>query len=86
LSCDENNSEKGGISPSVRERVMDEIKVFEEALSRATANPAPETLDRLYHAADRLMRATGGVIIEVERVRSGANPKINIAHRHGAAA
>ena len=44
------------------------METFTEALEAATANPTPEALDKLREAADHLMRATGRVLIEVERL------------------
>ncbi len=60
----------GGISSSVYERVIEQIETFSEALEEARTNPTDEALDRLRDAADELMRATGRILIEVERLRA----------------
>jgi hypothetical protein len=68
------NDDEDGISQVVCERVRDQIKIFEEALRQATNNPAPEALDRLRDAADKLMRAIGRVFIEIGRLRGTLEP------------
>ncbi len=60
----------GGVSTSVYERVVQQIETFSKALQEAKANPTDEALDRLRDAADELMRATGRVFIEIERLRA----------------
>lgn len=62
------NHKNSGISAGVHDRVTEEVETFIEALEAATANPTPEALDKLREAADHLMRATGRVLIEVERL------------------
>jgi hypothetical protein len=42
---------------------------FSEALDATLANPTPQLLERLRSAADELMRSTGRVLIEIERLR-----------------
>jgi hypothetical protein len=68
-----NNDDSGGIDPSLRERVIEEIGRTTDALDAASANPSDETLDELQQAADRLMRALGRVILEIERQRGQAD-------------
>jgi hypothetical protein len=58
-------SDDDGIDPSLRERVMEEIGIFTDALEAASANPTDEALDELRKAADQLMRAVGRVLIEI---------------------
>lgn len=65
----------GGISPGVHDRVVEEMETFTEALEAAAANPTPEALDKLRQAADRLMRATGRVLIDVERLLGQAQKR-----------
>ncbi len=60
----------GGVSTSVYERVVQQIETFSKALEEAKAHPTDEALDRLRDAADELMRATGRVFIEIERLRA----------------
>lgn len=62
---------RGGdaLSPSLRDRVANEMTLFTQALDAAMTNPSPEILDNVREAADRLMRATGRVLIEVARLR-----------------
>jgi hypothetical protein len=62
-----------GVNPSLRERVVEEIGRTTDALEAASANPSDETLDELHQAADRLMRALGRVILEIERQRGQAD-------------
>jgi hypothetical protein len=63
------NHKMGGLSPNLRDRVAEEMAVFTEALDAAMANPTSDALDKLRDAADQLMRATGRVLIELERMR-----------------
>ena len=63
------NHKKGGLTPNLRDRVVEGMAVFAEALDAATANPTSDALDKLRDAADQLMRATGRVLIELERMR-----------------
>jgi hypothetical protein len=57
-----------GIDPSLRSRVESEFRSLLAALDAAVAGPAPETLEQLRMATDRLMRATARVRLEVERL------------------
>ena len=68
------NGNGRGIDHSLRERVMEQLGSVTEALEAATANPSDAALDELYHAADRLMRALGRVILEIERQRGLQGP------------
>jgi hypothetical protein len=62
-------SDDDGIDPSLRERVMEEIGIFTDALEAASANPTDEALDDLRKASDNLMRAVGRVLIEIAHQR-----------------
>jgi hypothetical protein len=59
-----------GIDPTVRDRVMEEIPLVTDALDAAIANPTDDVLDELREATDKLMRALGRVLLEVERQRT----------------
>lgn len=67
------NHGAGGLDSSVSDRVAKEIEHFTRALEAARANPTPRALDELEQAADRLMRATGRVLIELGRLRGGSD-------------
>lgn len=60
-----------GLDSSISDRVTDAIHTFKEALAEAKGNPSSETYGKLEEAADRLMRATGRVLIELGRLREG---------------
>jgi hypothetical protein len=66
---DGNDSGRRGIDPKVRDRVLEQIPVVTDALDAATANPTADVLDELSEATDKLMRALGRVLLEVERQR-----------------
>jgi hypothetical protein len=55
------------LDPELQERVMARSADFDEAFEAAAAQPSPETLEELRHAADELMRAASRVLIEIER-------------------
>lgn len=63
------DQERRGLDPALRERVAEHIGTVTDALDAAIANPTETTLDELHAAADKLMRALGRVLIEVERQR-----------------
>jgi hypothetical protein len=65
-----NGSGRRGIDPTTRDRVMEQIPVVTDALDAAIANPTENVLDELREATDKLMRALGRVLLEVERQRS----------------
>jgi hypothetical protein len=65
-----NSNDPHGIDPMVRDRVMEQIPVVTDALDAAIANPTDDHLDELHEATDKLMRALGRVLLEVERQRS----------------
>jgi hypothetical protein len=67
----EDDSGPHDIDPTVRNRVVEQFPVMTEALDAALANATDETLDNLREATDKLMRALGRVILEVERRRGG---------------
>jgi hypothetical protein len=68
----EKGKDSRGIDPALRERVMEEIPVLEDALDAAVANPTDDRLDQLRAATDLLMRALGRVLIEIERQRNAS--------------
>ena len=53
------------LDPSVRDRVVEHIDPFVDALDEAVANPSDEALEDLRQAADELMRAIARVMIEL---------------------
>jgi hypothetical protein len=59
----------GPVSESTRDRVKAGMAAFASALDAAMADPTPEALNKLREATDRLMRAAGRVLIELDRVR-----------------
>ncbi len=65
-----NVSDPSGIDPTLRDRVMENIRAVTDALDAAVANPDADALDELRKATDELMRALGRVLIEIERQRS----------------
>jgi hypothetical protein len=65
-----NGSGPRGIDPTVRDRLMEQIPVVTDALDAAIANPTDDHLDKLREATDKLMRALGRILLEVERQRS----------------
>jgi hypothetical protein len=70
-----NGSGPRGIDTTVRDRVMEQIPVVTDALDAAIANPTADHLDELREATDKLMRALGRVLLEVERQRSAPQSK-----------
>jgi hypothetical protein len=55
----------GAIDSTVRDRVMRQIEAFEQALDDAEQNPSSANQDKLHKAADELMRAVAGVLLEL---------------------
>jgi hypothetical protein len=62
-SGDQNRS----IDPAARDRVMDLIPPFVDALDEATKNPSLRAADELRQATDDLMRAIASIMIEVSK-------------------
>jgi hypothetical protein len=56
-----------GIDPDLRERVLEQIDAFEEALDKVDNGPSADAQNRLREAADELMRAVAAVILELGR-------------------
>ena len=54
-----------GIDPAVRERVVERIDAFKEALGEAADDPSADAQERLREAADELMRAVAAVMLEL---------------------
>jgi hypothetical protein len=65
-----NVSDPSGIDPTLRDRVMENIRAVTDALDAAAANPDDDSLDELWKAMNDLMRALGRILIEIERQRS----------------
>ena len=59
------NGNGGAIDSTVRDRVMQQIEAFEQALDDAEQNPSSANQDELREAADELMRAVAGVLLEL---------------------
>lgn len=57
------------VDPALRERIVEQIPIVTDALDAAIAKPTDEALERLREETDKLMRALGRVLIEVERLR-----------------
>jgi len=57
------------IDPAIRERIMELIPRFLDALDEATNDSSPRAVDELHQATDGLMRAAASVMIEVGRHR-----------------
>jgi hypothetical protein len=64
------STNRRGIDPALRDRVMEQIPIVTDALDAAISNPSDDALDDLREAVDNLMRALGRVLIELERQRS----------------
>ncbi len=65
-----NENDPPGIDPGLRDRVMEQMPVLEDALDAAVADPSDENLDHVREATDQFMRALGRVLIEIERQRN----------------
>ena len=57
----------GIADPQLRERIGDAVSEFQHRLEAALACPAPNTIEGLREATDRLLRASARVLIELER-------------------
>jgi hypothetical protein len=55
------------VDPAILHRAKTCIFPLEDAFDEATANPSPEALEDLRRAADLMMRALAGVLIELEQ-------------------
>jgi hypothetical protein len=60
-----------GIDPGVRDRVIQQIDAFNEALDDTDSDPSADAQDRLREAADELMRAIAAVMLELGKQPSG---------------
>jgi hypothetical protein len=69
-----NDDHGRGIDPSLRQRVLDGMSIVSDALDAAVANPSDSNLDELHESTDKLMRALGRVLIEIELQRSLPEP------------
>jgi hypothetical protein len=63
-----------GIDPALRQRVIDGMSIVSDTLDAALANPIDSNLDDLHQSTDKLMRALGRVLIEIELQRSLPEP------------
>jgi hypothetical protein len=59
-----------GIDSAVRDRVIEQIDAFSEALDDADSDPSADARDRLREAADELMRAIAAVTLELGKLPS----------------
>jgi hypothetical protein len=59
-----------GVDQALRDRVIEQIAIVQDALDAAVANPTDSALNELSEATDKLMRALARVLLEVERQRS----------------
>jgi len=64
------DSNPAAVDPALRDRIMKQIPIVTDALDAAIANPTDDKLERLREETDKLMRALGRVLIEIERQRS----------------
>jgi hypothetical protein len=67
---DNTNGAPTGVDQALRDRVMEQIAVVQDALDAAVANPTDSALNELSEATDKLMRALARVLLEIERQRS----------------
>jgi hypothetical protein len=56
-----------GVDPATLDRVRRHVGPLGDALDAVAADPAPEKLEELREAADKLMRALSRVLIELEQ-------------------
>jgi molecular chaperone GrpE (heat shock protein) len=61
------SDERAALNPSLRERVVERIEPFIDALDEAVASPKSETVEDLQKVADELMRAIARVMLETRR-------------------
>jgi hypothetical protein len=59
-----------GVDQALRDRVIEQIAIVQDALDAAVANPTDAALNELFEATDKLMRALARVLLEIERQRS----------------
>ena len=59
---------EGTIDPTLRNRVNQQVELFRDALDEATADPSLANKQKLSEAADKLMRAIAGVIVEASKI------------------
>jgi hypothetical protein len=69
-----NHDQVRGVDPALRQRVLDGMAIASDALDAAVADPSDSNLDELHEATDKLMRALGRVLIEIELQRSLPEP------------
>jgi hypothetical protein len=64
------NSDPLGGDPTLRRRVTEQMPIVTDALDAAIASPTDHNLEKLHEETDKLMRALGRVLIEIERLRN----------------
>jgi hypothetical protein len=69
-----NDDHGRGIDSTLRQRVLDGMSIVSDALDAAVGNPSDSILDELHESTDKLMRALGRVLIEIELQRSLPEP------------
>jgi hypothetical protein len=69
-----NDDHVRGIDPALRQRVIDGMSIVSDTLDAAVTNPSDSNLDELHESTDKLMRALGRVLIEIELQRSLPEP------------
>jgi hypothetical protein len=67
---DYTNGAPTGVGQALRDRVVEQIAIVQDALDAAVANPTDSTLNELCEATDKLMRVLARVLLEIERQRS----------------
>jgi hypothetical protein len=63
------------IDPAILERVKRCIGPLEDALDEAAKNPSPQALESLRQAADQVMRALAGILIELGQVKDSTTSR-----------
>jgi hypothetical protein len=61
------SDQRAGLDASLRQRDVERIEPFVDALDEAVVNLEPETIENLQEAADELMRAIARVMLELRR-------------------
>ena len=74
-NSDEKRGGTQGIGEALRERLVQDMAIFNAALDKAMNESTSEVLDDLEQAADRLMRAVGRALLEAKRLRDREDGK-----------
>jgi hypothetical protein len=67
VTGNQSNHQRAALDPALRERVVERIEPFVDALDAAVVNSESETMEDLQEAADELMRAIARVMLELGR-------------------